>query len=249
MPIYRYVKHKPRIKIRPPQVFSFALIFVGMIIISWVVWPIISFQYVSSQIFSSIISPVADNDLAASLKLKEVVMAAGESVPTSENYYIDPNVWYPDRPQKKSVAPVDFYTLSIPKLNIKNAKVVIGGDSLDEHLIHYGGTALPGSNGTSVIFGHSTLPQLYDPKNYKTIFSFLPTLKPVSDDYAGDEILITFENITYRYVVYDMKVLKPNNFSVLDQNYDGSFLTLVTCVPPGTYWERLNVRAKLVALK
>jgi sortase A len=248
MPIYRYVKSRPKLFPKPVQVFPMLLIFVGVIIISWVIWPIASFQLVADQIFTDVISPVQESDLTK-LKMREVVLAASDNTQIYTNDYIDPNVWYPTKPQKVNSSPVDYYTLSIPKLNIKNAKVVIAGDSLDESLIHYGGTGLPGENGTTVIFGHSTLPQLFDPKNYKTIFSFLPTLKPTSESYAGDEIFINYDNMIYRYVVYDMKVLKPSDLSVLDQSYDGSYLTLVTCVPPGTFWERLNVKAKLVSIK
>jgi len=39
-----------------------------------------------------------------------------------------------------------------------------------------------------------------------------------------------------------------DKISVLEQKYDASYLTLVTCVPPGTYWKRLVVKAKLVQL-
>jgi sortase A len=35
----------------------------------------------------------------------------------------------------------------------------------------------PGEYGNIVIFGHSTLPQLYNPKDYKTIFTYLPSLE------------------------------------------------------------------------
>ena len=100
----------------------------------------------------------------------------------------------------------------------------------------------PGQYGTAVVFGHSTLPQFYSPTNYKAIFSLLPTLK------AGDEILITYDGVQYRYVIYDMEVLEPTDLSVLEQQFDDSYLTLVTCVPPGTTWQRLDVKAKLSSL-
>ena len=110
---------------------------------------------------------------------------------------------------------------------------------MGKSLVHYGGTALPGDWGNTVIFGHSVLPQFFNPKNYKTIFSTLPTLE------KKDKILIDFDGITYFYEVYELKVVSPDDVSVLEQRYDTSYLSLVTCVPPGTYWKRLIVKARL----
>jgi sortase A len=243
MALYRYVKQYPKKKLKPPQVFSFGLIFTGVVIMLWVVWPIISFQVITASLLSKTISPLTEQSIARPHG-GPVVMAASESDSTGE--LIDPNRWYPNNPQQKLLSPIDHYSLSIPKLKIADAAVTIAGDSLEKSLIHYGGTPLPGSNGTAVIFGHSTLPQLYDPKNYKAIFSLLPTLKPADESYAGDEIYLTYDSVTYKYIVYDMKIIKPTDLSVLDQQMDSSYLTLVTCVPPGTLWARLKVQAKLV---
>ena len=59
---------------------------------------------------------------------------------------------------------------------------------------------------------------------------------------------ITYDGVAYRYVIYEMVVTDPNDLSVLEQRFDDSYITLVTCVPPGTYWKRLNVKAKLATL-
>ncbi|MFZ1549578.1 MAG: sortase, partial [Microgenomates group bacterium] len=61
----------------------------------------------------------------------------------------------------------------------------------------------------------------------------------------GDVIKVNLQNATYDYVVSEMFVVKPDQVSVLNQTTDSSILTLVTCVPPGTWWNRLVVRAKL----
>ena len=102
-----------------------------------------------------------------------------------------------------------------------------------------GGTGLPGEYGTAVVFGHSTLPQFFSPTNYKTIFSLLPTLT------IGDEIFVTYDGVQYRYIIFEMVITDPTDLSSLEQRFDDSYLTLITCVPPGTYWKRLNVRARL----
>ena len=137
---------------------------------------------------------------------------------------------------------ITHYTLSIPKLRIKDALVTIGGDDLDKSLIHYGGTANPGEAGSPVIFGHSILPQFYSPNSYRAIFSLLPSLK------SGDEIIVNFDGITYKYVVYDYYEVLPDELDILEQRYNRKDLTLVTCVPPGTYWRRGIVKARLVEI-
>ena len=137
---------------------------------------------------------------------------------------------------------IEYYTISIPKLKIDSATVAIGGEDLSSHLIQYPGTALPGKHGNSAIFGHSILPIFYDPKNYLAIFSLLPTLK------KGDDIYINYDGISYVYRVESMFEVLPTDIQVLDQDSSDSFLTLVTCVPPGDPGQprRLVVRARVV---
>jgi sortase A len=182
----------------------------------------------SGDLFAQIVTPIQDG----------TAYAASETNFVSSDLS-NPNAWFPAAPQKKVVTPVNTYTLSIPKLKIQDALVTVAGDDLDLSLVHYGGTALPGDYGNTVIFGHSTMVQFYNPKNYKTIFSLLPTLK------AGDKILISYDGISYKYVVYDLTVSEPSDLSALAQRFDDSYLTLITCVPPGTWWQRLDVFARL----
>lgn len=132
------------------------------------------------------------------------------------------------------------YRLSIPSLKIKDALVDLGSMDLKNSLIQYPQTALPGQLGNTVIFGHSVLPQFFNPKSYLTIFATLFRLK------QGDEIFIDFDKIKYKYKVEEMFEIKPTDFSVLEQRFDSRYLTLITCSPPGTYLRRLVVKAKLV---
>ncbi len=221
---------------------SYLFILAGLAILSWALWPIVSFTVFTAPQFSGVVSPVPDGmrDANVGSVLSPIVSAAsGTDVVTDGPDYTNANVWFPASPQKKVVSAVTAYTLSIPKLGIKDALVVISGDDLNKSLIHYGGTGLPGEYGTAVIFGHSVLPQFYNPTNYKTIFSTLPTMK------IGDEIFVRYDGVTYRYVVYEMLVTEANDLTPLAQRFDDSYVTLITCVPPGTYWKRLNVRARL----
>jgi sortase A len=231
MALYRYVKETKVKKREIPKAFSLGFIVLGIGLLVWTVWPIIAFSTIAQQLFVQTISPISED----SMRLNTLVSASsGEEVD-----YSNANTWFPTHPQKKGVTPVNTYSISIPKLRIENATVTVAGDDLNESLIHYGGTPLPGQNGNTVIFGHSTLPQFYNPKNYKTIFSLVPTLS------IGDSIVITNDGVKYTYIIYDMIVVDPTDLRPLEQRFDDSYLTIVTCVPPGTYWKRLNVKAKL----
>lgn len=140
---------------------------------------------------------------------------------------------------------VGEYILEIPKLNIENAVVKIGGTDLDESLIQYPGTSLPGKPGNPVIFGHSLLRQFYNPKEsnprrYNSIFSTIMTLE------AGDKIYIYYGDVKYTYVVQSKTEVKPTDTHILSQEYNSRQLKLVTCVPEGTYLRRGVVMAQLV---
>ncbi|NMB70018.1 sortase [candidate division WWE3 bacterium] len=90
-----------------------------------------------------------------------------------------------------------FFTITIPKLGIKDAQVETNSPTLnpDKSLGHYKGSGLPGQVGNSFIYGHSVLPWFYNPKNYKTIFSTLDQLE------TGDSILVNYNGKDYKYIV------------------------------------------------
>lgn len=252
MALYRYIKHPPRHHHRKEReekhqesspkrrrrfpLTSAFLMGTGLVIISWVLWPIFSFELFVSAKYQSVIKPIPDEVVAVAFENQ-----FGRLLATSTVDYTKARNWFPKYAPSTEVSHGKqvAYTLSIPKLRINEAKVVIGGDDLDKSLIHYGESALPGEYGNTVVFGHSTLPIFFNPDNYLTIFSTLPTLQ------NGDSIIVKSDSTTYRYIVYDMKVVLPEDISVLEQKYDWSYVSLITCVPPGTYWKRLIVRGRL----
>ncbi|MBP7842943.1 sortase [Candidatus Woesebacteria bacterium] len=137
------------------------------------------------------------------------------------------------------------YILDIPKLNVENALVTVGGTDLNHSLVAYAGTALPGEPGAPVIFGHSVLRQFYNPsiknpRRYNSLFSTIMTLK------TGDEIYVTADGVKYTYVVNNKTEVKPEDVYILTQKYDSKQLKLVTCTPEGTYLRRGVVTAQLV---
>lgn len=203
----------------------------GLIILISSVWPIIEYQLNESRAYTTLLSPLSND------KIKKNNQESNDFTKASN--------WFPDanKDKPKIDSKVDFYTVSIPKLKIDKAVVAIGGEDLSKNLVQYPGTALPGKNGNAVIFGHSILPIFYNPKNYMAIFSTLPTLK------TGDDIYIEYDSISYKFKVEELFEIYPTDIQILEQNPSDSFITLVTCVPPGDPRnpKRLIVRARVVS--
>lgn len=157
--------------------------------------------------------------------------------------YTDARNWYPqvqaEQEGIKQPEKIDNYTLAIPKLGIDGANVSTVNYDLSQTLVHYYGPGNPLDHGTSVIFGHSTLPQWFNQNDYDAIFATLHTIG------VGDEIIITVDGKQYTYQIFATAITTPDDVNIFSQSYDNSYITLVTCTPPGTIWKRLIVRAVL----
>jgi LPXTG-site transpeptidase (sortase) family protein len=167
--------------------------------------------------------------------------------------YLDPWGRYPTvSPDFSSLSPPEsasseafmtseaYFYLSLPGQKITHLPVHTNGGDLKIHPIHYPGTSLPGLAGNVVVFGHSSLPLLYSPKNPYTVFNPLTKVK------IGDEITANFTGVDFRYRVSQIRQVKPEITDYLTQHYDTHQLTLVTCVPLGTYLRRLVITSDLV---
>lgn len=213
---------------------SFLLFLAGISTILYVFLPIVSWQIYFSPVFAS-------QDITPSIPRANIIDLARNSIDRID--YTKAENWFPKfTPSDESGQISDdtpFYTISIPKINIENAAVSTIDTDLEKHLVNYRGTGIPGKNGNAVIFGHSTLPQLFNPKDYKTIFANVYKLK------NEDIIYTTVNGVIYTYKVFKIIVISPEDSSALAQDYGNSYLTLVTCTPPGTIWKRLIVKAVL----
>ncbi len=200
----------------------------GLTILFSTLFPIISYEWELGKRYPVLISPLVDEETASFKFSKKDYTKAGN--------------WFEGTQKEFTSENVKFFTLSIPKLKIENATVAIGGEDLSENLIQFPETALPGKPGNTVIFGHSILPLFYDPENYLAIFSTLYKLK------AGDEAYVFYDGISFKYQVENVFEVKPDDIQILEQDSSSSFLTLVTCTPPGDPRkpERLIVRARLI---
>lgn len=212
---------------------SIVFLIVGISIISYILLPALSWQIYFQSTFAS-------QNITSSIPRASIVDLATNFIDKT-NYYKAEN-WFPkfnpnSSGQKKQGNSI--YAISIPIINIREAIVSTIDTDLTKHLVNYPGTGIPGKNGNAVIFGHSTLPQLFNPKDYKTIFANAYKLKNENNIYAQ------VNGVTYTYKIFNITVVDPEDSSALEQNYDNSYLTLVTCTPPGTTWKRLIVKARL----
>lgn len=223
-------------------IFPFLSIVVGLVCLGMVVWPLVSWQL--SFAFGDfdreeIISPVPD--------LKSFSSAGGQ-LPKASGFgmiLLSSSNILPSPPPPSTASGFDKKTfiseffLSVPKLGVDQARVKVDTNDIDDALGLFPGTALPGEEGNAFISGHSVLPQFFNPEDYKKIFSTLPQLE------EGDEVLVNIAGVEYRFLVETKKVVAPDDVSVLSPPGSGKYLTLMTCVPPGTGLKRLVVICRL----
>lgn len=214
----------------------------GILLFVYFFFPLLSYQVFLAPAFanSPLEVPIPKYLVAKSEGNFRSLISQGLSSLTAD--YTDARNWYPTLSNNSQTAKVDSYLLSVPKLKIENAEVSTKDYDLSRHLIQYFGSSIPGEKGTAIIFGHSTLPQLFDQKNYKTIFATLHSLK------IGDEIFTNVNGVSYKYKIFSINITTPEDTNMFSQSYDNSYITLVTCTPPGTVWKRLVIRASLDSL-
>ena len=238
-------------KLAPPIMMT-----LGSVLIANVAWPIISYQLLVAPNIqkTEFISPIDTQDMinrrdgVSPDKGVTVDAAQAPQVLGAEVDYTNARNWFPTANfAEASVNQVVEYVIDIPSLGIEDAKVLIGGDDLDESLIHYPGTSDPGQLGSPVIFGHSILRQFYSPElknpdRYISIFSKIMTMK------HGERIYVDYDGIRYTYEVKDKVEVQPDDLFILQQKYNNRELKLITCTPEGTYLKRGVVIAQLVNL-
>ncbi|MBD3330858.1 sortase [Candidatus Peregrinibacteria bacterium] len=107
--------------------------------------------------------------------------------------------------------------------------------ALQNGVVHYPGTSIPGEGGNVVITGHSSYFP-WDAGRFKDVFALL------HDVVIGDKIVVYYNQDKYVYEVSEIKVVLPGDIEVLRQDI-GDKLTLLTCTPVGTNLKRLIIVA------
>jgi sortase A len=107
--------------------------------------------------------------------------------------------------------------------------------ALERGVLHYATTSQPGQQGNGAIFGHSSN-NILNKGKYKFAFVLLKRLE------AGDTFMVHKDGKRYVYRVFDKKIVKPSEVSVLNATAGKpATMSLITCDPPGTSLNRLVV--------
>lgn len=148
-----------------------------------------------------------------------------------------------------SVAPTSSPEVIIPKINVQipvnysetsTNESVIESD-LEDGVVHYPTTGLPGQTGNTAFFGHSSN-NIFNKGRYKFAFVLLHTLV------NGDTFYLSYNSKLYVYQVISHDIVEPSNVGVLNAVAgQTATATLITCDPPGTSLHRLVVVGKQIS--
>lgn len=236
-----YIKKDTRKVRKVIRLIGLCLSLSGLIFGIYFFFPLISWKLYLDPVFASqtFVTPIPKTTIITKDYIQSLWLNTARSMQTL--YDSNAQNWLPGSQYKEMqiARQVSYYLISIPKLNIQNAVVSTIDTDLTSHLINFPGTAIPPGKGNAAVFGHSTLPQLFDVKNYKTIFATVHTLV------IGDTISVTANNLTYSYKIYSISIVDATDTSYLSQDTNDSYLTIITCTPPGTTWKRLIIRSRL----
>ena len=128
-------------------------------------------------------------------------------------------------------APVDF--------NQTSTSPQVLWRTMQNGLVHYPHTALPGQEGNVVVFGHSS-DDWWAPGGYKYTFSLLDQLQ------IQNMVYLDYHGQRYAYRIYDIQQVDPSDLTPLNQS-SGHILTLITAAPAGDNSKRLAIRASQTA--
>ncbi|MGH7240529.1 MAG: sortase [Candidatus Saccharimonadales bacterium] len=137
-------------------------------------------------------------------------------------------------------------SLSIPAIGL-NTAVVIGQttdsvileNDLNDGVVYYPGSVLPGQPGEIVVLGHSAPPG-WPHERHDWVFSNISDLK------AGDTVTLNFNGHQYHYAVKDQGIIQQGqDVKATDFNGKNNVLELVSCWPPGKNYKRIVVQAIL----
>jgi len=123
--------------------------------------------------------------------------------------------------------PVIYSQTSINEADIEN--------SLQDGVVHYPTTVMPGQIGNAAFFGHSSN-NVFVSGQYKYAFVLLHEMVD------GDTFYLTFNSKIYIYQVISRTIVSPSDVGVLNSvPGQTATATLITCDPPGTSLNRLVV--------
>lgn len=153
----------------------------------------------------------------------------------------------PKTTQSPIIKPVSTdFGIVIPKINA-NAPVVKDVDAFDSNIYqqalskgiaHAKGTSTPDTAGNTFLFAHSAENWL-NASRYNAVFYLLYKLE------KGDEFSVYYKGKEYIYKIEEKKTVSAENVEVMNTSSYPRSVTLMTCWPPGTTFQRLMVIGSL----
>lgn len=203
-----------------------AFLSIGVFLLMQVILPIISYQlWLMGQSYS--------NQLLVSPKQTKDSQVLGVSIQKKDNFPAFFSTLIRENPPNYQV-----FSLSVSKLEIDKAQILVDSNDLSWGLVHLPGSALPGEKGNVFISGHSSLTRFISLK--EALFARLTDMK------KGDEIIVEANGTKFKYEVIALKVVDPADTSVVNApDLQGRYISLMTCVPPGLNLKRLVVLGKM----
>ncbi len=233
-----------------------ALFGLGFASLSLAAWPFLSSafnQYLAQE--QTFLFPLSADNFLAKVSTQPQILGDFNNLttPTTTQIldqsalldYTNLQNWFSDPTIQAQEQSSETYLIDIPKLEISNALVKIGGVDIENNLVQFNPEVTIGDYGTPVIFGHSTLRSLYNPKEsnknrYQSIFSTIMTLE------KDDLIKVKQGSLVYTYRVTDIREVPTDDPQILAQNPNAREIRLVTCTPEGTFLRRGLITAQLV---
>jgi len=135
-------------------------------------------------------------------------------------------------------------SLEIPKIEVSAPLIFVEDPdkvhkTLDNGVVHYPDSVLPGEKGQTIILGHSAPPNWPDIK-YDDVFSRLNELD------KGDEVFVYFDHQEYVYSVIKKIFLEKGEEIPDTLTNSDNMLILISCWPPGKDYRRIAVQAELI---
>lgn len=148
--------------------------------------------------------------------------------------------------EKPTVQPETTYNIEnsivIDKIGIKAPLIIPDGSDptlkteLNEGVVYFPGSALPGEKGETILLGHSA-PANWPKIKFDWIFNDLSKLEP------GDIITVYFDGKKYEYKVIKNNIIGRGEDTLKD-SANNNVLTLMSCWPPGKDSKRIAITAE-----
>src|SRR6185369_9512658 len=145
MGTHLYTKKKTKSVRKALRIVGLGMALFGLIFGMYTLFPLLSWELYLKPAYASttFASPIPQTTIMTKDTLRSLL----------ENSFQNGN-WLPSVYNGGQVtSTITQYSLSIPKLKISNADVSTVDTKIDQHLVHFPGTALPPHKGNAVIFG------------------------------------------------------------------------------------------------